>query len=184
MNQSTNHNNLLDEKRWVSEAKLSTTAFEPLYTKYYDEIYRFIYRRVGREVLSDEICSETFYKALSNIKKYTWKGLPFGHWLYTIASNEIRKHYRNNNNLFIVEIDKVLEQLPMEKLIDKAGNEELIWVLNQLSDFELRLIELKYFENKTFKEVGILLSMKESAIKMRTYRLLLTMRALITNKHD
>ena len=56
--------------------------------------------------------------------------------------------------------------------------------LAQLSDFDLRWIELKYFENKTFKEVGCRLRMKESAVKMRTYRLLLTMRELIIKQHD
>lgn len=184
MNHVTNHNDLSNEKRWIAEAKSNTSAFEPLYTKYYDEIYRYIFRRVGREDLSAELCSETFYKALSNIKKYTWVNIPFGNWLYTIAANEIKKYYRKKRKVFIIEIDKVQEQIPLDEILNKAGNTELIWVLNQLSDFDLRLIELKYFENKTFKEVGLLLGMKESAIKMRTYRLLLTMRELIINKHD
>jgi RNA polymerase sigma-70 factor (ECF subfamily) len=178
------HSDLEDEKRWISQAKTDISAFEPLYIKYYDEIYRYIFRRVGKDGLSAELCSETFYKALLNIDKYTWQGIPFGNWLYTIAANEIKKHYKKNKRIFIIEVDKMLEQLPVEEIIDKAGNEELIWVLNQLSDFELRLIELKYFEGKTFREVGLLLSMKESAIKMRTYRLLLSMRELIIKKHD
>jgi RNA polymerase sigma-70 factor, ECF subfamily len=180
----TNHIDLSDEKRWISAAKLNTTAFEPLYTRYYDEIYRYIFRRVGREHLSEELCAETFYKALANIKKYTWVNLPFGNWLYTIAANEIRRHFRSKRKVFIIEIDKIQGKIPMEEIVAKAGNEELIWVLEQLSEFELRLIELKYFENKTFKEIGLLLKMKESAIKMRIYRLLLTMRELINSNHD
>jgi len=179
-----NYTDLTKEKDWIEQSKIDTAAFEPLYTKYNNEIYRYIFRRTGRENLSEELCAETFYKALSNIKKYTWREIPFGNWLYTIAANEIKKHFRNSKEMFIIEIDKMQEQVPLEGIIEQVEVEELVWVLEQLSDFELHLIELKYFEEKTFKEVGLLLKMKESAVKMRTYRLLLTMRELISSKHD
>ena len=67
-----NHIDLTEEKQWIDEAKKDPANFEPLYLKYYDEIYRYIYRRTGKEVQSEEICAETFYKALDNIQKYTW----------------------------------------------------------------------------------------------------------------
>lgn len=182
-----NNENYIDlsiEKQWIEEAKLNSSAFKPIYTKYYDEIYRFIYRRTGKEVLSSEICSETFYKALSNIDKYQWMGIPIGNWLYSIAANEVKKHFRNRKKMFIVELDKFQENVPVEETIVNVDVKEIVWVLDQLSEIELRLIELKYFENKTFREVASLLKMKESTVKMRVYRLLLTMRKLLIKKND
>ncbi|MEN8251728.1 MAG: sigma-70 family RNA polymerase sigma factor [Bacteroidota bacterium] len=179
-----NHIDLLEEKSWIESAKKDIKAFKPLYDRYYDEIYRFIYRRTGKEHLSADLSSETFYKALENIKKYEWRNLPFGNWLYTIASNVIKKHFREKSKVFIIELDKIQLQVQNDEYVKKAGNEELIWVLNQLSDLELRLVELKFFEEKTFKEIALLLEMKESAVKMRLYRLLLAMRNLIDKKDD
>ena len=184
MQNISNHIDLLEEKLWIEASKKDIKAFKPLYDRYYDEIYRFIYRRTGKEELTADLCSETFYKALGNLKKYEWRNLPFGNWLYTIASNVIKKHYREHNKVFIIELDKIQLQIEDEEYVKKAGNEELIWVLDQLSDLELRLIELKFFEEKTFKEVALLLEMKESAVKMRLYRLLLSMRNLIDKKDD
>lgn len=184
MNSVKNHIDLLEEKRWIEGAKKDIKAFKPLYNRYYDEIYRFIYRRTGKDHLSADLCSETFYKALGNIKKYEWRNLPFGKWLYTVASNVVKKHYRDKNKVFIIELDKIQLRIEDEEYIKKAGNEELIWALNQLSDLELRLIELKFFENKTFKEIALLMEMNESAAKMRIYRLLLAMRNLIDRKND
>lgn len=185
LNNDLNHIELQEEKQWIEAARLNTEAFEPIYLRYYDEIYRFIYRRTGRETMSNEICSETFYQALSNIKKYQWRGIPFGNWLYTIASNELRKRYRNKKEVFIIEIDKFQEQLPVPEMLEHIGTEPLVRALDQLNELELRLIELKYFEHKTFREVGLLLEMKESAVKMRIYRLLLAMKKLINEQqHD
>lgn len=184
LTQVPNHIDLIEEKQWIDEAKKDPSAFKPLYLKYYDEIYRYIFRRTGRELQSAEICSETFYKALANLKKYTWRNIPFGNWLYTIAANEIKKRYRNKRELFIVEIDKIQEEIPVEEVVDRAGPDKLVWALGQLSDMELHMVELKYFEHKTFKEVGLLLNMSESAIKMRIYRLLLAMKELIEKRDD
>ena len=172
-----NHIDLTEEKQWIEASKLESSAFEPLYLKYYDEIYRYVFRRTGRENLSAEICSEAFYK-------YTWRNIPFGNWLYAIAANEIKKRYRNQKEIFIIELDKIQDQVPVNEAIERVGNEVLVWVLDQLSDTELRLIELKFFENKTFMETGLVLGMKESAVKMRIYRLLLRMRQLINKQHD
>ena len=179
-----NHIDLQQEKQWIEESKADPRAFKSLYTKYYDEIFRFIYRRTGKEVLSAELCSETFYKALLKLPKYTWQNVLFGHWLYRIAANEVKKYYRDRKEVFIIEIDKIQEEIPIEKVINEVDPSHLIWVLNTLSDFELQLIELKYFEHKTFVEVGLLLNMKDSAVKMRIYRLLLKMRELIIASHD
>lgn len=184
MQNFSKHIDLLEEKRWIEAAKKDIKEFRPLYNRYYDEIYRFIYRRTGREQLSADLCSETFYKSLDNLKKYEWRNLPFGNWLYTIAANLIKKHYRDNNKVFIIELDKIQVQIEDEKYVKRAENEDLIRVLDQLADLELRLVELKFFEEKTFKEIALLLEMKESAVKMRLYRLLLSMRNLMDKKND
>jgi len=49
---------------------------------------------------------------------------------------------------------------------------DLIRELNELDDLELRLLELKFFEEQSFKQISELLEIGESAAKMRLYRLL------------
>src|SRR5207237_3314989 len=44
--------------------------------------------------LAEDVTSEVFFKALRNIKRYTYSGHPFSSWLYQIALNAVADHYR------------------------------------------------------------------------------------------
>lgn len=170
-----NHLNktLEQEQLWIEQSKQHPSAFEPLYNKYYPAIYRFIYRRTEDDELAADLCSQTFFKALSGIKKFQWQGLPLAAWLYRIAGNEIKKHYRNRRTLFLIEEDKLLADNELHDEWEALKySDQLRAILNGLSELEVRIIELKYFEGCKFTEMSAILQMKESAIKMRLYRLL------------
>lgn len=183
MSDSNDNIDLNREQLWLKEAKLSTSGFKPIYQRYYDEIYRFIYRRTGKETLTNELCSETFYQAMSQIHKFNWQGKPIGNWLYVIAANVVRKYYRNKQRTFIVELDRFEEYAQIEEVGKVYNTEDMVWVLEQITEQELMLIELRFFEGKNFKDVALLMNMKESAVKMKLYRLLLRMQNLITKKN-
>lgn len=109
---------------------------------------------------------------MTNIGKFRWTGKPFGAWLFRIAGNEIKKYYRDKKEIFIIEEDKLLEVEGFKEDWKQITQEKLIKLLDELSETDLRLIELKYFEGFTFCDISALLEMKESAVKMKLYRLL------------
>lgn len=170
MPEAKQHIDHQDEQQWIAEAKRDPQCFEPLYNRYYDEIFRFIYRRTDREALTADLCSQTFYKALINLKKYEWTGRPFVAWLYRIASNELNRYFRDQKPVFVIEEDKIWESLQEVEL--SPDTEDLIQVFSMLGEEEVHLLELKYFEQKTFREIADILEITESTSKMRLYRLL------------
>jgi len=44
--------------------------------------------------------------------------------------------------------------------------------LKQLETMEIQLIELRFFEEKSFKEIGYILNITENNAKVKTYRIL------------
>lgn len=171
MIEAHDHSEWEEERVWIDQAKNDILCFQPLYERYYAEIFRYIYRRVDDEALAADLCSQTFYKALKGIKGYEWRGKPFGAWLYTIAANEIRKQFRRKPLSFL--IDEQQWRLIVDVKTERIDDDEVIrQVFQQMNEEEVRLVEMKYFEDKTFKEMAGLLSMSESAIKMKVYRLL------------
>lgn len=77
-----NSNNKTDkdiqlEFQQVNAAKEDPRRFNVLYEKYFKSIYIFVYRRIGNEEQAADITSLVFLKALMNIKKYEFKGVPF-----------------------------------------------------------------------------------------------------------
>ena len=50
--------------------------------------------------------------------------------------------------------------------------DKLVEMLNGLSESELELIELRFFQEMSFKEIAEIYSVSEATAKMRTYRIL------------
>jgi len=145
------------EREWISAAKKDPKCFSPIYDRYFDAIFVFIYRRTGNEDLAADLCSATFLKALQYLKRYEDRGLPFAAWLYRIASNEVNKFYRKTKKrmVFILEESMVGKILNVEEdNFDEERITQLSYYLGTLSTTELMMLELRFFESKGFKEIA------------------------------
>jgi RNA polymerase sigma-70 factor (ECF subfamily) len=166
----------LDKERDIIErSRKDPAAFGELYETYFDRIFNFIYRQTDDEELAGDLCSQTFINALNSLPRYEFRGVPFSAWLYRIARNEINKHYRKNRreNVFSIEELKVRELIERS---DESWDEELVQkLINFMKDLPtdmLQVLELRFFEDKDFKDIAFILDMTESGAKMRTYRAL------------
>lgn len=160
------------ERKWIEQSKRDIACFRPLYEKYHPLIHRFLLRRTDDSDLADDLCSVTFLKAMEAIKKFRWEGKPLGAWLYRIAQNELRKHFRDKKPIFVIELERIecWDHVDEDQLVDSVG--DLIVRLRDLPDEELHLLELRFFETMSFRDISAMLDMGESAVKMRIYRLL------------
>ncbi|MGB3467202.1 MAG: sigma-70 family RNA polymerase sigma factor [Cyclobacteriaceae bacterium] len=172
---------LPNEKQLIDAAKRDFRHFEPLYDHYYEQIFRFVFRRSESEAMAADLVSQVFFKALGGLKNFKYTGVPFGAWLHRIAANEVKKYYRNKGTRQILS----LEEDQVKELIAAEEEEEAAYKLSQLVDFlkeleeeELMVVELRFFEEKGFKEIAYILGLKESTVKMRTYRTLDKLRQL------
>lgn len=159
----------------VAEAKKNMRAFEKLYDKYYEAIFRFIYQRVTTQEEAFDITSQTFMKAMESLSKYEDRGLPFSSWLYRIAKSEVYQYHRDNQKLPPLNVDdNQLNQLSEEVNENDTiiNNEEIIEILSSLSDDELPFIEMKYLEDRSYREIGEIMNMTENNAKVKTHRIL------------
>lgn len=170
------------EQKQIELAKTDPNGFEPLYTKYYAPILKFVYKRMESLDDSRDVTSTVFTKALSNICKYKHQGFPFSSWLYRIAINEVNMFYRRSKKDRIISLDDKGMRNMAEA--SETVNDELIAALKQsllyLSEEELLLIELRFFEERPFAEVGQILDITENNAKVRTYRTLDKLRKVYT----
>ncbi|MFN6944597.1 MAG: RNA polymerase sigma factor [Cytophagaceae bacterium] len=176
---------IAEELRWITKAKTDSRHFAPLYEKYFRRIFLFIYKRLDDEHSTADLTSQVFLKAIMNIKRYEFRGLPFSAWLYRIASNEVNMFVRAGKGIRSVSIeDAGLEYLKNEiELTDNEDNEAiLLESFEQLSQDEIQYLELRFFENKSFKEVGYVLKITENNAKVKTYRILNKIRTFVNLK--
>lgn len=166
------------ENEMVEQSKKDPRAFSGLYEKYFDRIYYYILRQTDDEDIAGDLSSQTFVNVLHHLPSYEFRGLPFSAWLYKIASNEVNKFYRKNKGkkIFSIEESKVRELVERSDRNSPEWDEDilqrLLVYLKDLPTDMLQVLELRFFEDKDFREIAFILGMTESGAKMRTYRAL------------
>src|ERR1700690_3173262 len=78
-----------DERLLVAAAQKDPTRFAELYEVHFEQVYAYIARRVGAREVAEDLTSEVFHKALANLRRFEWRGVPFVGWLLRIAANAI-----------------------------------------------------------------------------------------------
>jgi RNA polymerase sigma-70 factor, ECF subfamily len=166
---------LTAEQSQINKAKEDPGQFEPLYNNYFEKIFRFVYQRVDSKEEAADITSQVFLKALLNLKSYQFKSVPFSAWLYRIAISEIGNFYTHTKKNRSVN----LESVHIKGLIEESGfdiSEErinsILNALKQLDEHELLLLEMRFFENRAFREIGDILKITENNAKVKVYRII------------
>lgn len=176
---------LAAELQLVEGAKAEPARFGLLYDKYYKPVFVFIYRRTGDEELTADLASVVFMKAMINISKYEYRGVPFSAWLFRIALNEVNMYFRKHNADRVVSLEKA----DISTIIDdmegdtSEDNKKLVMAaLGKLPDDAVQIIELRFFEKRSFSEVGSILGITENNAKVKLYRILDKLREIIAPK--
>ena len=161
----------------ITKAQKDPREFAAIYNRYYNEIFIYISRRIDDHDTVADITSKTFTNCLSSIHKFKYIGVPFSAWLYKIAMNEVRQFFRQQKKfprtvcLSDSDFTEISQETVEESKYENAL-EEVPKLLSQLNENELQCIELRFFEKKSFKEIGFMLGLTEVNAKVRTYRIL------------
>jgi RNA polymerase sigma-70 factor (ECF subfamily) len=175
------------EEKLIKAAQANPRDFEPLYKRYFQRIANYIYHRVEDKETAFELTSQVFYKALENLPKYKPMGVPFSAWLFRIAGNEMNQYFRKNKTVRVLSIDRDgLGELKgdIEENDQPEIDKQLFEALQTLKEDDMELINMRFFEKRSFKEICDILDMNESACKMKLYRILEKLKQQLTSvKH-
>ena len=96
---------LADERQLVLQAQDGDAeAFGRIYDGYVERIYRFVFFRVDDQQTAEDITSQVFLKAWSNLDRFEFSRTPYIAWLYTIAHNLLVDHWRKKG-LTLVQLE-------------------------------------------------------------------------------
>ena len=185
LQESTISNNRIPaETELIDAAKKDAEKFEPLYKQYHEAILRFVYQRLDDKETAFDITHQVFLKALTNIKKYEHRGLPFSSWLYRIAFNELNMLFRERKaqrtmNIRSAHVNEIAEEIEEN---NSDNYEKMLQLLPSLPEDELYMIEMRFFEKRSFKEIAEILETNEANAKMKLYRILERIKKNLTTK--
>lgn len=166
----------------VEEAVNDISKFSVLYDRYFNDVYRFIFRRVSDPDLSFDLCSVVFLKAMEKLKSYSYRGKPFIAWLYRIALNEVYMQYRKNKIELVYHLDpekfSSLDE-DMDKELKTEQQEKLVDALSKLGKEEIDLVEMRYFSGISITEIAEVLGISENLVSVRIHRVIKKIKELI-----
>lgn len=155
-------------------------AYALLVEEYKSPIYNLAYRMTGNPEDADDLTQEIFIRAYLYLWRYDQRK-KFFTWLYIIALNLIKNHLRKKKHYKpSEEINTNLltnnNPSPEAKLME---TQEISLCLLQLDDELRALLIMKYQQGLSFEEIAEITGKTSSALKMRIYRGLEKLKALM-----
>jgi RNA polymerase sigma-70 factor (ECF subfamily) len=170
-----------DEQSLVVAAQENPAGFADLYELHFERVYAFIVRRASSRDVAEDLTSEVFQQALANIKRFEWRGVPFAAWLMRIAANAIADRWRRQAR----ERGKAAPDeaaMAKEPSHDTESRALLFRTVRALPEDQRRVIQMRFAEEKSVREIARALGRSEGAIRQLQFRALSKLRGELGGK--
>jgi RNA polymerase sigma-70 factor (ECF subfamily) len=165
-----------DERLLVEAAQRDPRRFAELYELHFHRVYAYVVKRVQNREEAEDITSDVFHQALSRIKSFEWRGVPFSAWLIRIAANAITDRWkrvaRQNNEPLPDDLE---DKSPHAKDIEKRA--ALFQMVETLPADQRRVVEMRFAGQKSIREIAQEIGRTEGAVKQLQFRALEKLRA-------
>ena len=158
--------------------KNDQTAYNTIFNFYWDSVFSYLLQRTSNENEAEEIAIETFTKAFDRLDLYD-SDQPFISWIITLAKNHHIDRYRRLKNFKISYVEDEIdlsytlqsESLsPEELMISDQNLDHLLKQIRLLKKQYRSLLILRYFENKSLKEIEAEIKEPASRIRVKLFR--------------
>lgn len=162
-------------------------AFMEAYDKYTDDIYRFVFFKVGSQEEAEDLTSQVFLKVwnyiqTSSIKDYkTLKA-----FLYRVARNLVIDHYRKNSNKKDLSLSDEESRIDVvdekEDLVAQAeikdDMEAVMKNLDKLKSEYKEVIVMRFVNELEIAEIAVVLDKTKGNVRVLIYRALKALREI------
>lgn len=153
--------------------------YSELMSRYQKKIMAFVFhmlRSAKLELLAEDLCSETFYKAYRSLHSFRETDASFSTWLYTIARNtvlsELRKqkmtHVSLDDTLYVPEAPP--EAAPEQQVLRSEKVSMVREAINSLPEKQRSALILREYEGLDYQEIASILGQTVSSVKSLLFR--------------
>jgi RNA polymerase sigma-70 factor, ECF subfamily len=165
-----------DERLLVEAAQADPRRFAELYELHFHRVYAYVVKRVQNREEAEDITSDVFQQALAKIKAFEWRGVPFSAWLVRIAANAITDRWKRAARQTNEPLpDDLEDKSPRAKEIEQRA--ALFQMVESLPADQRRVVEMRFAEQKSIREIAQEIGRTEGAVKQLQFRALEKLRA-------
>jgi len=171
------HSLMDSDETLVALAKQDGEAFGCLYDRYVEGVYRFTYHRVKNHTIAEEITARVFHRALEQLPRFEWRGIPFGAWLTRIAANLIHDHH-----------GQAQRQIPLHDWVENGAGvsgpgppideqyaarqtADVLWqAVSTLPALQQQIVVYRFVREMSIRDIADAIGRTEGAVKQLLFR--------------
>lgn len=164
------------ERLLVEAAQRDRAAFAPLYERYVDQIFAYAHTLTRNRELAEDVTAATFAKAIEDLPRFQWRGVPYSAWLYRVASNLVARQARRPA---WIDIDghQPVDGASPETIVEQRTREaEVRAAVAGLPADQRQAVVLRFGGDLRNREIAEIMNRSEGAVKLLTFRALTRLR--------
>ena len=148
--------------------------------QYADNVYRFIVKNLRHEEDARDIVQTAFEKLWRN--REAVENEKSKSYLFTVAYNQMIDHIRKVKRIQLK--DEFAENSRMQHPVNGNLKKTLMEALNRLNETQKSLVMLKDYEGYSYEEIGEIMGLNESQVKVYLHRARLTLRNYLVSPEN
>jgi RNA polymerase sigma-70 factor, ECF subfamily len=169
-----------DERALIEAAQADPARFVDLYERHFHRVYAYAMRRTASRAEAEDITSEVFERALVNLPRFEWRGVPLIAWLFRIAANALadrRQQIEHDSTDPPPDVPDERESATIER------RAMLFQLVDRLPDLQRQVIEMRFVDGKSIRDIAAALKRSEGAVKQLQLRALENLRKSLEGRH-
>ena len=174
--------------------ELDPGALQVFFDQYFDRVHGYLRRLVREEHLAEDLTQEVFLHIHRSLPRYD-PARPLSPWVYTIATNKVRDHWRSRHHQEERRIQSVDDEeggvelsardgAPSADLESGETAGEVAEAVAELPKMLRETFVLRFYDGLSFEEIGRIVDRNETAVRKRYSRALQELRGTLSHLSD
>lgn len=148
------------------------SALAILVEQHHSPLLGFLYRMTGGDrTLAEDLVQESFLRVIRSIAQYQYPR-PFKPWLYAIATNIARDHYKRADSRHTIDMpDEQMTpeniELPEDALLSQDEEQRVASAITGLPNHQREVVILRYYQELSLAEIADALNIPVGTVKSR-----------------
>ena len=157
--------------------KKNQKSFKILFDIHWNYLYGYMLKTIQNDEIAEDIAVKTFAKAFDKIDSYN-SNYNFKTWLLTISKNLYKDFLREKNKISKIETSPLnlkntnypTSISPEEIVINSQKLEHILESMKSLKDDYKKILQLRFFEDLSYKEISEKLNQPLNTVKVKILR--------------
>lgn len=158
----------------VETRRGSQAAFEALFERYREPIWRFFRRRTSDAGVAQELAQDTFVALLESARRYKAKG-KFRSYLFGVAYNVLLAERRKQSQ-------RRTDALDEEPSAPTGDRDEVIWIreaLASIDEADREILMLREYEELSYQEIAEVRQIPVNTVRSQLFRARMALRTAL-----